>query len=1453
MADSKGVSPEPGSGPRRQRAPTITIDTSAVSNTTLPQSMDSDAVALRAMPNSPSTLQSAPSSPLDTGVHPSKPQHSSQNSTSSRISVPELRGSTSFESRESRPTSPHNVSSPTSRGGERGGDKTAGGFLAVPGLRSRQNSIESDEDNKTNTNYSGETFANSTQADKDRAFGKAPGNEEIMNDPEALSPDPGHEADFTTDESNFAFSPGQLNKLINPKSLAAFYALGGLRGLEKGLRTDRNAGLSIDESDLDGTVSFQDATSAGRREQNISNGDSKTPIMITDSKGSRDTPARASSTKDAFFDRKRIFKDNRLPVKKGKSLLEIMWITYNDKVLILLSVAAAISLAVGIYQSVGTKHDAEHPAIEWVEGVAIIVAIVIVVVVGSLNDYQKERQFVKLNKKKQDRDVNVIRSGRTLEISVFDVLVGDVMLLEPGDMIPVDGVFIDGHNVKCDESQTTGESDLIRKHPADQVYSAIENNESLRKLDPFILSGAQVTEGVGTFIVTSTGVNSSYGKTLMSLREDPEVTPLQSKLNTLAEYIAKLGGAAGLLLFVVLFIEFLVRLKGNNGTPTEKGQDFLSIFIVTVTIIVVAVPEGLPLAVTLALAFATTRMLKDNNLVRHLKACEVMGNATTICSDKTGTLTQNKMLVVAGTLGTSSRFGGTVDIPDASDSASNKGKQPDSEPRENIPTQEVISSLDPAVKRMLTQSIVLNSTAFEGEVDGEKTFIGSKTETAMLIFARDFLGMSSVSQERSIVPVVQLIPFDSGRKCMGVVIKLETGKYRLYVKGASEILLEKCSEVIRDPTQEPSSSPMTDDNRQTLLNLIENYASRSLRTIAIVYRDFDKWPPMGARTAEGDRSEVVFEDVFRQMVLLGIVGIQDPLRDGVGEAVKKCQKAGVIVRMVTGDNMITAKAIATECGIFTSGGIVMEGPTFRKLNKTKMDQIIPRLQVLARSSPEDKRILVKRLKELGETVAVTGDGTNDAPALKTADVGFSMGIAGTEVAKEASAIILMDDNFASIVKAMMWGRAVNDAVKKFLQFQVTVNITAVLLTFITAVSSGSEESALTAVQLLWVNLIMDTMAALALATDPPSESILDRKPDPKSAPLITMTMWKMIIGQSIYQLAITLLLHFGADKILGYETQREQDQVGTLVFNTFVWMQVFNQWNNRRLDNKFNIFEGLHRNIFFIGINCVMVGGQVMIIFVGGKAFNVVHINGAQWAYSLVLGFLSIPVGAAIRCIPDELLVKLIPAYLKQKPKGPELTISDEEQQFNFPQPLSDVKEELSFLKMVKGGRLNNLRFKMQDARDTWLPRSRSGSRSRSNSSQPQTPNNGEAQDDSFNSQPPAPTPESRKRGRTNRSRSNSALGATTVMAGIIAGSIAGWSPVERGYGDNDSMRFSRSQGRSELESRDDVEIHPDTKQDDPIITEDPHSLGLPPSQIPEVTPAAASISQDTPSSKSTS
>lgn len=983
--------------------------------------------------------------------------------------------------------------------------------------------------------------SNSTQSDQGKT-GKSQ-NDKLMNDTAALEPDAGTEAHFDVEDNPFAFSPGQLTKMFNPKSLSAFYKLGGLGGLEKGLRTDRHAGLNIEETNLSGRVTFDEATNQASK-------------ALDPPTGAEPLPARGGD--EPFKDRLRVFKDNRIPQKKGKSLLQLMWITFNDKVLILLSVAAAISLAVGLYQTFGASHKDGEPKVEWVEGVAIIVAIAIVVIVGSLNDYQKERQFAKLNRKKQDRFVKVVRSGKTVEISVHDILVGDVVHLEPGDLVPVDGVLIEGFNVKCDESQATGESDVIRKQPADAVYHAIENHESLKKMDPLIQSGARVMEGVGTFMVTSTGVYSSYGKTLMALNDDPEMTPLQGKLNVIATWIAKLGSAAGLLLFIVLFIKFLVALPkmGSDVTAEDKGQRFLNIFIVVVTIIVVAVPEGLPLAVTLALAFATTRMLKDANLVRHLKACEVMGNATSICSDKTGTLTQNKMQVVSGTIGTKNQFGGGA-RPETGDSNSSPV-----DASSNVQAQEFVAGLSAPMKDLLEKSVALNSTAFEGEVDGVKTFIGSKTETALLLFAQAYLGMGPVTEVRANANTVQLIPFDSGRKCMGIVVSLPEGGARLYIKGASEIILGKCTHMVRDPSTDVSVVEMTKEDTSTVSHLIDAYAMRSLRTIGIAFRDFEVWPPKEMRRVEGSNTEIAFEDLFSDLSFIGMVGIQDPLREGVPEAVRLCQKAGVTVRMVTGDNKLTAQAIAKECGILQPGGIVMEGPEFRNLSRLQQQEIIPRLQVLARSSPEDKRVLVRRLKDKDEIVAVTGDGTNDAPALKTADVGFSMGIAGTEVAKEASSIILMDDNFTSIVKALKWGRAVNDAVKRFLQFQLTVNVTAVVLTFITAVSSGEEQSVLTAVQLLWVNLIMDTLAALALATDPPQESILDRKPEPRNNFIITPTMWKMILGQAVYQLVITLVLYYGSPGVLPLPSSETptRSEIDTLVFNTFVWMQIFNQW-----------------------------------------------------------------------------------------------------------------------------------------------------------------------------------------------------------------------------------------------------------------------------------------------------
>lgn len=1084
-------------------------------------------------------------------------------------------------------------------------------------LRSRADSFNSEAETArsraTSFNSTTETARSRKNSDVQTIRSRFEGDD--LSPEEALRPDNTDEKDFQVANSPFAFSPGQLNKTLNPKSLAAYRALGGLRGLERGLQTDVVAGLSVDEVSISERISFEEATQCARTRKPPGAG-----TLIA-----QDVMAKDHEVKGQYHDRIRIFRNNRLPTKKSLSIWKLFWNAFNDRVLIILTIAAVVSLALGIYEAVGqTPAPGQGPSLDWVEGLAIEIAVVIVVLVTGLNDYRREKQFVALNEKKEDRQVKAIRSGKSVLISIFDVMVGDVLHLESGDSVPADGILIDSHGIRCDESSATGESDAMKKTGGQEVWNRIEEGTATSKLDPFIISGSKVLEGVGTYLVTSVGVNSSFGKVMIGLQTENEDTPLQVKLANMANWIGYLGTAAAGLLFIILLIRFLAGLSGNTDTPAMKGSNFLDILIVAITIIVVAVPEGLPVAVTLALSFATKRMLKENNLVRHLRACETMGNATTICSDKTGTLTQNKMTVVAGIMGSKVQY--------ARDTEFKAGE------RKIIPFATAFERLSSTVRILFLQSCAINSTAFEGEVDGKSTFIGSKTETAILSMAKEQLGMGPVAEERNGVEIVQFIPFDSDRKCMGVVIRLSSGTYRLLVKGAAEILLEKATSELVDAAEEAlHQCAFTESSRARVSASIDEFARNSLRTIAMLYKDFQQWPPPGARTLDEDRKAALFADLLCDMTLLAVVGIQDPLRDGVAKAVKQCQDAGVKVRMVTGDNVMTASAIAIECGIQTPDGLVLEGPKFRQMSDVQMDEAIPRLEVLARSSPEDKRILVARLKHLGETVAVTGDGTNDGPALKTADVGFSMGIAGTEVAKEASAIILMDDNFSSIVKAIMWGRSVNDAVAKFLQFQITVNITAVVLAFVSAVSSPDMHSVLSAVQLLWVNLIMDTFAALALATDAPTENILDRKPTPKRAALITTNMWKMIFGQAMYQLVVTFVLYFAGSSILGYSKSDTllQTELDTIVFNTFVWMQIFNEFNNRRLDNKLNIFEGVHRNAFFIIINIIMVAGQIMIIFVGGAAFQIKRIDGTQWAICLLCALPCLLWAIVLRYIPD--------------------------------------------------------------------------------------------------------------------------------------------------------------------------------------------------------------------------
>ncbi|GLA30692.1 calcium-translocating P-type ATPase [Aspergillus phoenicis ATCC 13157] len=1030
---------------------------------------------------------------------------------------------------------------------------------------------------------------------------------------------PGLGAENGPDGANcFAFSPTQLNELFNPKSVEGFCSLGGLYGLGYGLRTDLTAGLQSDESFLSGCISLEDVKQVALAKTTTS----QRPLLSNQAHA-----ARSKTDGLPFYDRVRVFGRNLLPATKRKGFGRLLWDAYNDRIILLLTAAAVVSLSLGIYEAASGQSQ-----VDWIEGVAVCVAIFIVVSATAVNDWQKERQFVRLNKLKVDREVRVIRSNQSIMVHIHDLTVGDIVHLEPGDCAPADGVVVTSYGLRCDESMATGESDHIEKHTGFEVFDSATAKVSNEDMDPFIISGSKVLEGLGTYLVLSVGPNSTHGRIMAGLAVESDPTPLQVKLSRLAKWIGWFGLGAALLLFFVLLFRFLAQLPENDASSTEKGQIFMDILIVAVTVIVVAIPEGLPLAVTLALAFATARMLKEQNLVRQLRACETMGNATVICSDKTGTLTQNKMTTALGILGIVDSF------EQLHTAASSPGDVAVSFP-------EAMNRYPVAFRDLLVKSITANSTAFKEEREGRLELVGNKTDIALLHLVQEHLGVHDISRERADIDTLQIYPFDSTRKAMALVYRVDHSRCRVLVKGAAEVVLRACTTIVApgpSTQRDISTLELSATDHETLNRAIKAYASASLRTIGLAYRDIAMELVTGNESQE--KAGIGFEGLFGDMTWIGLFGIHDPLRPEVTDAIQQCHSAGVKVKMVTGDNLNTALAIAESCGIKTDAGIAFEAPELRKLNNDELDMIIPRLQVLARSSPSDKQLLVNRLKHLGEIVAVTGDGTNDGPALKSADVGFSMGLSGTEVAREASSIILLDDNFKSIVTAIAWGRCVNDAVAKFLQFQLTVNITAVCLTVVTAIYNSSNESVFKAVQLLWLNLIMDTFAALALATDPPTPEILERPPTPRNASLFTVTMWKLMLGQSIYKLALCFTLYFAGDKILSLDmdNQSERLQLNTIIFNTFVWMQIFNEFNCRRLDNKFNVLEGVWKNTWFIVINILMVGGQILIIFVGGAAFGVVRLNGTQWAICLGCAVVCIPWAAVLKLIPDHYVAYLL-------------------------------------------------------------------------------------------------------------------------------------------------------------------------------------------------------------------
>ncbi|OIT21164.1 PREDICTED: calcium-transporting ATPase 2, plasma membrane-type-like [Nicotiana attenuata] len=868
--------------------------------------------------------------------------------------------------------------------------------------------------------------------------------------------------------------------------------------------------------------------------------------------------------------RQEIFGINKFQESEARSFWLFVWEALQDMTLMILGACAFISLLVGIAMEgwpVGA-HD----------GLGIVASILLVVFVTATSDYRQSLQFRDLDKEKKKISIQVTRNGYRQKMSIYDLVPGDVVHLAIGDQVPADGLFLSGFSVLIDESSLTGESEPV-------MVSA---------QNPFLLSGTKVQDGSCKMLVTTVGMRTQWGKLLATLSEGgDDETPLQVKLNGVATIIGKIGLFFAIVTFAVLMQKMYSRklTEGSHWSwSAGEARELLEYFAIAVTIVVVAVPEGLPLAVTLSLAFAMKKMMNDKALVRHLAACETMGSATTICSDKTGTLTTNRMTVVKTCFCMNVK-----DVTKPSDASALCSEIPDS------------------VLKTLLQSI-FNNTG--GEVvatkHGKPDILGTPTETAILQFGLALGG--DFQAERQVGKLIKVEPFNSTKKRMGVVLELPEGGLRAHTKGASEIVLATCDKVINSKGE---VVPLDETSTNHLKTTIDQFASEALRTLCLAYMELDKGFSYNA------------DIPVSGYTCIGIVGIKDPVRPGVRESVALCRSAGVTVRMVTGDNINTATAIARECGILTDDGIAIEGPVFREKNQEEMLKLIPKIQVMARSSPLDKHTLVKQLRTtFNEVVAVTGDGTNDAPALHEADIGLAMGIAGTEVAKESADVIILDDNFSTIVTVAKWGRSVYINIQKFVQFQLTVNIVALVVNFLSACFTGT--APLTAVQLLWVNMIMDTLGALALATEPPHDELMKRAPVGRSGNFISNVMWRNILGQSLYQFLVIWFLQSNGMGLFRLNGPDAQLTLNTIIFNTFVFCQLFNEVNSREME-KVEVWEGMLDNYVFVAVLSITLVFQIIIVEYLGTFANTTPLSFIQWFLSVFFGFLSMPVAVGLK------------------------------------------------------------------------------------------------------------------------------------------------------------------------------------------------------------------------------
>ncbi len=961
-----------------------------------------------------------------------------------------------------------------------------------------------------------------------------------------------------------------------------------------------------------------------------------------------------SSNQVDIENRTKQFGNNAAPDIQEKGIWEFIVESLDDKMLRILLAASGVSLVIGILH--------EGIAKGWIEGTAIFFAVFIVVSITSFNNWSKEKQFTALNRENQKKNVTVKRDHKEIkEISVYDLLVGDLLNLTIGQVVPVDGIIIKG-TISMDESAMTGESERFKKSC---------NFE--KGTTPFIVSGTQVVDGQGQMVVCAVGPNSQMGKSKQIMGGENEKTALELKLEKLADMIGNLGFLSAVCIGSIIIIKAIVTKLVNHQSlfSSDLIDSLINAFIIAVTVIVVAIPEGLPMAVTISLAYSVKKMKDEQNLVRHLEASEIMGNVNNVCTDKTGTLTEGKMSLRNMFLGDKNYKSNDNDKMIAK--------------TENIFLRSVINSK--------------NENTFVQRVNGKLVATGNFTECAIIQYVIDKKLYKDDLKEAS--GLLGLLPFKSDYKFEAHIFrKNDNNVYMLYMKGAPENIFKSCSQYLSCTGE---FKPFNEEAEKVFLDKQEEFAEAAQRTLAVAYREITVKEFDAANKINEPLSFEFFMSVINNLKLTAMLGIADAPRTDVKGAIVSCGKAGVLVRMVTGDNIKTAIAISKDVGILnpyeveqakarvkrqeTSGKkrkenpenldyltteqdedphsiLAMEGSEFRIITggyrridnpdgeedeKNTFELVSPfnfekytkNLKVIARASPEDKFLLVLGLKKLGNIVAVTGDGTNDAPALKKSDVGFAMGIRGTDIAKEASDIILLNDSFSSIITAMKFGRNVYDCIRKFLQFQLTTNLVAVFMTLIGGIVLN--DSPLNAIQMLWVNLIMDSFASLALATEYPTDDILLRKPYPKGESILTSYMIINILTQGVFQIIVLLFIIFYGDFFFMVESDRElthyqwPDDKGyhfTIFFHIFVLMQVFNSINARKLrKSQINVFDGIFTNIFYIIIQLFIIFGQIFMVQYGGRALRTRPLSFPQHFSCIIISSISLAICYSIKTL----------------------------------------------------------------------------------------------------------------------------------------------------------------------------------------------------------------------------